>query len=181
MNNICLTHEDSRLSVLSGYNKQPTVIGPGTVGVGPEFEVQAWTKDAEWQRTSELLQRVQVNGQYLLLSGEGAVLLQEEVLILHEEGILFATLVDQWHQERGAISSFSEMILCPSYQRIIGMGAEALPLILAQMRREGNDPDHWSAALEAITGADPVPEEACGDTVKIAEAWFVWAEENDVH
>lgn len=33
------------------------------------------------------------------------------------------------------------------------------------------DPDHWFWALEMITGADPVPVEAYGDTVQMAQAW----------
>ena len=56
------------------------------------------------------------------------------------------------------------------------MGEKAVSLILAQLVREGDDPDHWYAALEAITGEDPVPENAYGDTVKIAAAWITWAE-----
>ena len=98
--------------------------------------------------------------------------------IYYEEDAVFALLVRQWHEERGISSSFSDMVLCPSYQRIIGMGEKAIPLILAQLRRESDDPDHWYAALEAITGEDPVPTDVYGDTVKIAEAWLLWAEEN---
>ena len=136
--------------------------------VGSRCEVQGLIGEGKWELgfTDESCQQtVEENGQYALV--------QEDLM-------LFARLVIQWHQERGITSSLSEMILCPSYQKIIGMGEAAVPLILAQMKEEGDDPDHWSAALEAITGVDPVPEEACGDTVKMAEAWFVWAEESDV-
>ncbi len=92
----------------------------------------------------------------------------------------FVRLVEQWRVERGAKSSLSDMILCPSYLRIIGMGEEALPLVLRQLKSEGDDPDHWFTALEAITGQDPVPKDAYGDTVKMAEAWLLWAKENNV-
>jgi hypothetical protein len=67
------------------------------------------------------------------------------------------------------------MAMCPSYQRIIGMGGRAVPFILRAMENEGNDPDHWFWALEMITGADPVPVDAYGDTVRMAQAWFDWA------
>ena len=88
---------------------------------------------------------------------------------------MFRRLVEQWHTERiGAASSMAEIIACPSYLRIIGMGLRALPLIIEQLAREGNEPDHWCAALEAITGEDPVPEDAHGDTVRIAQAWIAW-------
>ena len=133
--------------------------------VGVQFEAQGVERGGKWGLTDEPYQQtVEDNGQYALVQ---------------EELITFARLVVQWHHERGVTSSLSEMILCPSYLKIIGMGEAAIPLILAQMKEEKDDPDHWSAALEAITGVDPVPEEAYGDTVKMAEAWFAWAEENN--
>lgn len=88
---------------------------------------------------------------------------------------IFLRLVDQWRKERpAASSSIAEIIACPSYLRIIGMGPKVMPLIIEQMEREGDDPDHWCAALEAVTGEDPVPEEAQGDNVGIAQAWIAW-------
>ena len=95
------------------------------------------------------------------------------------EKIMFARLEKQWRKERGITSSISDMVVCPSYLRIIGMGRSAVPLILAQLKREGDDPNHWFVALEAITGEDPVPEDAYGDTIRMAEAWLSWAEESN--
>ena len=67
-----------------------------------------------------------------------------------------------------------------SHLRIIGMGEAALPLIFAQFEREGDDPDHWFTALEAITDEDPVSENSRGDTVSMAEEWLSWAKTNNV-
>ena len=53
------------------------------------------------------------------------------------------------------------------YQQIIGLGSCAVPLILAELRRET---DHWSWALEAITGESPVPNEVAGNVEAAAEA-----------
>ena len=92
----------------------------------------------------------------------------------------FLQFMETWHTERGITSSMSEMTGCKSYLNIIGMGEAALPLILAQLEREGDDPDHWFAALEAITGEDPVSEDACGDTVRMSEEWLSWARKNNV-
>jgi hypothetical protein len=90
---------------------------------------------------------------------------------------MFLRLIEQWRAERaGAVSSMAEIIACPSYLRIIGMGWRVLPLIIEQLEREGDEPDHWCAALEAVTGEDPVPEDAYGDTVRIAQAWIAWNE-----
>ena len=92
-----------------------------------------------------------------------------------QEKSMFLQLVEQWRAERAeAMSSMAEIIACPSYLRIIGMGWRALPLIIEQLESEGDEPDHWCAALEAVTGEDPVPEDAHGDTVRIAQAWIAW-------
>ena len=92
----------------------------------------------------------------------------------------FLLLVQQWYEERGVTSSFSKMTSCPSYLRIIGMGPKAVPLIISQLKREGRNPDHWFVALQAIMGEDPIPEEARGNTVSMAQAWLDWAEKNGI-
>jgi hypothetical protein len=68
------------------------------------------------------------------------------------------------------------MVMSPSYQRIIGMGGRAVPMILRELENSGDDPDHWFWALEMITGEDPVPVAAYGDTVRMAQAWLSWAQ-----
>ena len=60
------------------------------------------------------------------------------------------------------------------------MGRGVLPLIIQQLESEGNEPDHWCAALEAVTGEDPVPEDAQGDSVSIAKAWIAWDNKNKI-
>ncbi len=91
----------------------------------------------------------------------------------------FAQLLKLWHKEMGVTSSLSEMMTCPSYRNIIGMGERALRPILNQLEREGDDPNHWFVALESIVGHDPIPEDAIGDTVRMAEAWLQWAEDTN--
>lgn len=96
-------------------------------------------------------------------------------IIGDQDGEMFLQLVEQWRAERlGATSSMAEIVACPSHLRIIGMGWRAVPLIIEQLEIEGDEPDHWCAALEAITGEDPVPKDAHGDTVRIAQAWIEW-------
>ena len=87
---------------------------------------------------------------------------------------LFQHLVSQWHEERGATSSITKMAMCPAYQRIIAMGEAAIPLILRRLEQEGDEPDMWFWALRILTNADPVPDEARGDTVAMARAWLQW-------
>jgi len=90
----------------------------------------------------------------------------------------FQELVAQWQKERGARSSITAISMMPTYQRIIGMGEDAVPLILKQLRSEGDQPDQWFWALQAITGANPVDPEDRGDFPKMAQAWLKWGEEN---
>src|SRR5947209_7891445 len=83
--------------------------------------------------------------------------------VIHADGVVgggvslqrrFADLVRQWKEATRFASSITDMATHPAYQQLIGMGKEALPLILDELRRE---PDHWFWALKAITGEDPVP------------------------
>jgi len=86
----------------------------------------------------------------------------------------FQFLVDQWRTERGVSSSTTAMLESPAYRGIIDMGSSVIPLILRQLEKEGDNPDHWGWALHVLTGEDPVPPEAAGDTVQIAAAWLAW-------
>lgn len=84
----------------------------------------------------------------------------------------FDELVARWKSETQFESSSTKLFLHPAYQQIIGMGPEALPLLLGSLE-EG--PEHWSWALKAITGEDPVPESARGNLRQTADAWLTWA------
>jgi hypothetical protein len=56
------------------------------------------------------------------------------------------------------------------------MGERALPLLLAELKRE---PDDWFWALHAISGADPVPPASRGRLHEMAEAWVRWGAEKE--
>ena len=84
----------------------------------------------------------------------------------------FGELVQQWQAATLFTSSTSEMVAHPAYQQIIAMGNAAVPLILAELRR---DPDHWFPALKVITGEDPVPACDRGNLERMTHAWLDWA------
>jgi hypothetical protein len=86
----------------------------------------------------------------------------------------FHRLAAEWKEQSRYLSNSAQMAMLRPYQRIIGMGLSAVPLILEELRRE---PDHWFWALEAITEEDPVPPEASGEVRQMAEAWIQWGEE----
>ena len=84
---------------------------------------------------------------------------------------LFRNLAAQWHAESEFMSSLTEMVILPPYQRIIGLGREAVPFLLRELERE---PDQWFWALQAITGQDPVDAADRGDLRKMSAAWLAW-------
>ena len=86
-------------------------------------------------------------------------------------GARFLMLAEKWHAETKFISSITEKILNSSYQQIIGMGPAAIPFILLELQRK---PDHWSWALQSITGEQPAGPEIAGDVCALADAWIAW-------
>lgn len=87
----------------------------------------------------------------------------------------FDRLASQWIEETKFLSSVNDIILHPSYMRIIGMGQQVLPLIL---RRLAQRTEFWFWALKFITGADPVTEDIRGNVQAIRQAWLDWGREN---
>jgi hypothetical protein len=83
----------------------------------------------------------------------------------------FQALAAEWERETLFLSSTTDIVLHPAYQRIIGLGPAAVPLILGRMRER---PGHWFWALRAITGEDPVQPEERGDLAKMARRWLDW-------
>lgn len=81
----------------------------------------------------------------------------------------FAQLVHQWQEETAISSLIAQRVMHPAYQRIIGLGPRALPLIVQELEQR---PDHWFWALRAISGDDPtIP----GDNfVKSRDNWLKW-------
>jgi hypothetical protein len=90
----------------------------------------------------------------------------------------FQELYGEWKKQRGGRSSITQVSMMPAYQSIIGMGADAVPLILRQLRLEGDQPDQWFWALRAIAGANPVGPQDQGDFPKMAQAWIKWGEDH---
>ena len=83
----------------------------------------------------------------------------------------FIRLRDQWLAESWVLSSPTEMALLPSYQAIIGMGPEAIPLLLRELERSVN---YWFWALYSITQVDTTDPNDRGDWIAIADAWLAW-------
>ena len=82
---------------------------------------------------------------------------------------LFRELAEKWRKETSLTSSVQDMVINQHYQRIIGLGSQAVPLILRELQRS---PDHWFWALAAITGENPIVESDEGNLKKMTEAWL---------
>lgn len=87
-------------------------------------------------------------------------------------GALFSDLADRWEAETALESIVARKAVHPAYQRIIGMGDRAVPLILRRLQRE---PRQWFWALTAITGEDPAQGETTVDGA--SDAWLRWGRE----
>jgi len=87
---------------------------------------------------------------------------------IHER---FRELRDDWKSKTRHLSNTAQIALVFSYQKIIGMGPDVVPLILSELEKE---PDHWFWALEAITDENPVSESDAGDVEASARVWVQW-------
>ena len=85
----------------------------------------------------------------------------------------FQHLKEDWKLQSRYLSNSAQIAMLWSYQQIIGMGSAVVPMILVELQRET---DHWFWALEAITGENPVREEAAGRVEEMAQDWIDWGQ-----
>jgi hypothetical protein len=85
----------------------------------------------------------------------------------------FKALAAQWRKETGMMSMLHKKSMHPAYQRIIGMGKDALPFIFRELNERGG---HWLWALCAITGEDAAKPEH--NLKQAVEAWLQWGREH---
>jgi hypothetical protein len=83
----------------------------------------------------------------------------------------FYGLLSEWRAETAGLSSTTKIIMNAAYQQIIGLGPPAVPLLLRELTIR---PEHLGWALRSITREDPVPSDAAGDVVRIANEWLAW-------
>jgi hypothetical protein len=86
----------------------------------------------------------------------------------------FQRLAAEWKEQSRYLSNTAQIAMLKPYQRIVGMGLPAIPLILEELQR---DPDQWFWALESITEENPVPPEAAGQVRMMAQAWIDWGKQ----
>ena len=87
----------------------------------------------------------------------------------------FKRLADEWERDCPRGADVRRMTQHPAYQRIIAMGEPAVPWLLQRLAEK---PSHWFVALNAITGARPVPPESRGRIKEMTQAWLAWGCQN---
>jgi len=104
---------------------------------------------------------------------EVLVALAEAVPVSEDEAVgeRFDVLARQWKADTALLSSTTAMTAHPAYQAIIALGLPVVPYLLRDLERE---PAHWFEALQAITGANPVPPELWGNIPAMRAAWLTW-------
>lgn len=117
-------------------------------------------------------------GPEIALSGKDASeywrdysLFHHSVKTVYRNSQLFSACLIKWKKDTAYSSSLSDIVMHPSYQRIIGIGPDAVPFILQELAENGG---HWFWALQALTGENPVQEEDFGRIKKMKEAWLSW-------
>jgi hypothetical protein len=87
----------------------------------------------------------------------------------------FHALAETWSAETRHMSSSTDRAMHPAYQQIIGLGPAAIPLLLEELQQK---PGHWSWALRAITGENPVKEQHRGKLALVTQDWLEWGKAN---
>ncbi|HKV47976.1 MAG TPA: hypothetical protein VJN69_07790 [Candidatus Acidoferrales bacterium] len=83
----------------------------------------------------------------------------------------FIALAKKWQDETGSLSSVTKRVMHPSYQAIVGMGRDVVPILLRDLEMTGRD---WFWALTAITQENPIAREDAGRVDKMTSAWVAW-------
>jgi hypothetical protein len=100
----------------------------------------------------------------------------DESFVFRTLSAIFSELAVQWKEDTWFLSSSAQISRHPAYRKIIDMGDTVISLILEDLRRA---PDQWFAALSAITGLNPVPEDDAGIVEKMRDAWLQWGRQNN--
>jgi hypothetical protein len=86
----------------------------------------------------------------------------------------FNERAERWEKESGIYSSPGAAILHRDYQRIIGMGKPAIPLILERLQTSGAD---WFWALRHISGEEEDPAKNAQNIEEATLTWIKWGRE----
>ena len=90
----------------------------------------------------------------------------------------FRNQAEKWQRETQHLSSPLQKMMHPSYQAILGMGAdhrrEIVSLMLRDLQQNRGD---WFLALSYLTHSNPTNPKDAGKTDRLAGAWIKWGKD----
>jgi hypothetical protein len=85
---------------------------------------------------------------------------------------VFADLASQWREETSHLSDSTRAAAHPNYRALVALGPRVVPFMLREL--QGDNPEHWFAALHEITGENPIKPAQRGKVKQMAAAWLAW-------
>jgi len=82
---------------------------------------------------------------------------------------IFSGLAKSWQESTGGLSTTTRRYAHPSYQAILVLGEDVVPLILRELQQR---PDWWFEALKVLTKQNPVKTGATFE--EAVNAWIEW-------
>jgi type I restriction enzyme M protein len=86
----------------------------------------------------------------------------------------FMELAESWREDTAMLSVLKQKVSHPAYQKIIGMGKQALPFIFRELEQKS---EHWIFALQAITGENVGKQK--NNFKEAVTAWLEWGKEKN--
>lgn len=83
----------------------------------------------------------------------------------------FREHAEKWERETMHLSSTTKRVLHPSYQIIMGMGPDVVPLLLRDLQQNRRA---WFWALYHLTQENPIDPADAGNIDKMVAAWVRW-------
>ncbi len=89
----------------------------------------------------------------------------------------FLRLATDWSEHTRHVSSINDLTSYPSYQRIINLGWDVVPLLLVDLQQNKR---FWFPALYAITKVRPFDPSDAGNGKRMTDAWVKWGKRKGI-
>lgn len=139
-----------------------------------EPELISWHQHHEEVRIVSILAAID---QYVFEQADEGESVVEQAFCDPTDRILedrFREQAEKWERETKYLSSTTKRAMHPSYQTIIGMGHDVVPLLLRDLQQNRRT---WFWALSYITQENPINPADAGKMDKMIMAWVNWGRE----
>jgi hypothetical protein len=147
-----------------------------TASYCPQVRASDWFEPdpyLEWRKPDR---KESVHAAKLTLIGERVA---KALADAHSPGLeeRFLQQADKWERETRHLSSPTQKVMHPSYQAILGMGRDVVPLMLRDLAHHRRE---WFWALSYLTQDNPIKREDAGRMDKMIAAWVNWGKERNL-